>query len=159
MISVEQLTVEFGGFQLFNDVSFLVNPKDRIGLVGKNGAGKSTLLKIFMGMQLPTKGRVTIPSAISLGYLPQNMTCKDKYTVFDEAKGAFSEVLKLDEKIKKINNQLADREDYESPEYLKLIHDLTEATDRYQILGGGSIEASIEQTLNGLGFQPKDFTR
>ena len=159
MISVEQLIVEFGGFQLFNDVSFLVNPKDRIGLVGKNGAGKSTLLKIFMGMQLPTKGRVTIPSAISLGYLPQNMTCKDKYTVFDEAKGAFSEVLKLDEKIKKINNQLADREDYESPEYLKLIHDLTEATDRYQILGGGSIEASIEQTLNGLGFQPKDFTR
>jgi len=159
MISVEQLTVEFGGFQLFNDISFLVNPKDRIGLVGKNGAGKSTLLKIFMGMQLPTKGRITIPSGISLGYLPQNMACKDKYTVFDEAKGAFSEVLKLDEKIKKINNQLADRVDYESPEYLKLIHDLTEATDRYQILGGGSIEASIEQTLTGLGFQPKDFTR
>ncbi|MFC2096397.1 ribosomal protection-like ABC-F family protein [Bacteroidota bacterium] len=159
MISVDQLTVEFGGFQLFNDVSFLINPKDRIGLVGKNGAGKSTLLKIFMRIQNPTKGTVTVPGDISLGYLPQNMIVKDCKTVFEEARGAFSEVLQLDEKINKINDQLADRTDYESPEYSKLIHDLTEANERYQLLGGGSIEASIEQTLLGLGFKSSDFVR
>lgn len=159
MISVDQLTVEFGGFQLFNDVSFVINPKDRIGLVGKNGAGKSTLLKVFMGLQSPTKGTVTVPSDISLGYLPQNMIVNDKHTVFEESREAFSEVLQLDEKIKKINTQLADRTDYESPQYLRLIHDLTEASDRYQLLGGGSIEASIEQTLLGLGFKTTDFNR
>ncbi len=159
MISVDQLTVEFGGFQLFNNVSFLINPKDRIGLVGKNGAGKSTLLKIFMGIQQPTSGIVTTPQDISLGYLPQNMVCKDTRTVFDEAREAFSEVLKLDEKIKSINIQLGDRTDYESKEYLNLIHDLTEASERYQLLGGGSIEANIEQTLLGLGFRPTDFSR
>jgi ATP-binding cassette subfamily F protein 3 len=159
MISVDQLTIEFGGFQLFRDVSFVVNPKDRIGLVGKNGAGKSTLLKVFMGIQPSTKGSVTIPPDISLGYLPQNMVCKDSRTVFDESREAFSEVLKLDEEIKNINSQLSDRTDYESSEYLKLIHKLTDASDRYQILGGGSIEANIEQTLLGLGFKPTDFER
>ncbi|MCD4834875.1 MAG: ATP-binding cassette domain-containing protein [Bacteroidales bacterium] len=157
MISVDQLTVEFGGFQLFNDVSFLINQKDRIGLVGKNGAGKSTLLKVFMGIQVPTKGTVTVPSDISLGYLPQNMVCKDSRTVFEESREAFSDVLQLDEKIKKINIKLADRTDYESPTYSKLIHDLSEASDRYQLLGGGAIEASIEQTLLGLGFKTTDF--
>lgn len=159
MISVDQLTVEFGGFQLFNNISFLINPKDRIGLVGRNGAGKSTLLKIFMGLQIPTSGTVTVPSDISLGYLPQNMICRDSRTVFEESRLAFSEVLKLDEKIKKINAQLSDRTDYESKEYLNLIHDLTEASDRYQLLGGGSIEANIEQTLLGLGFKSTDFNR
>lgn len=159
MISVDQLTVEFGGFQLFNDVSFLINQKDRIGLVGKNGAGKSTLLKVFMGIQVPTKGTVTVPSDISLGYLPQNMVCKDSRTVFEESREAFSDVLQLDEKIKKINIKLADRTDYESPAYSKLIHDLSEASDRYQLLGGGAIEASIEQTLLGLGFKTTDFNR
>ncbi|MBI9053951.1 MAG: ABC-F family ATP-binding cassette domain-containing protein [Bacteroidales bacterium] len=159
MISVDQLTIEFGGFQLFRDVSFVVNPKDRIGLVGKNGAGKSTLLKVFMGIQPSTKGSVTIPPDISLGYLPQNMVCRDSRTVFDESREAFSEVLKLDEEIKNINSQLSDRTDYESSEYLKLIHKLTDASDRYQILGGGSIEANIEQTLLGLGFKPTDFER
>lgn len=159
MISVNQLTIEFGGFQLFNNVSFLVNPKDRIGLVGKNGAGKSTLLKVFMGIQPASKGTVTLPSDISLGYLPQNMVCKDSRTVFDEAREAFSEVLRLDEEIKKINTELADRTDYESPEYLKLIHKLSDAGDRYHILGGGAIEANIEQTLLGLGFKANDFER
>jgi ATP-binding cassette subfamily F protein 3 len=159
MISVDQLTVEFGGFQLFNDVSFMVNPKDRIGLVGKNGSGKSTLLKIFMRMQTPTQGRVTIPERIRIGYLPQHMICTDNKSVFDEAREAFSEVLKLDKTIKEINIQLSDRTDYESAEYLKLIHDLTEASDRYQMMGGGAIDADIEQTLLGLGFQTKDFTR
>ncbi len=159
MISVDRLTVEFGGFQLFNDVSFLINQKDRIGLVGKNGAGKSTLLKVFMGIQVPTKGTVTVPSDISLGYLPQNMVCKDSRTVFEESREAFSDILQLDEKIKKINIKLADRTDYESPAYSKLIHDLSEASDRYQLLGGGSIEASIEQTLLGLGFKTADFNR
>jgi len=159
MISVDQLTIEFGGFLLFNDVSFVINPKDRIGLVGKNGAGKSTLLKVFMGIQPATKGVVTIPSNISLGYLPQNMICADSKTVFNEAREAFSEVLSLDEKIKEINIQLASRTDYESEEYLKLIHDLTEASDRYHILGGGSVEAEIEQTLLGLGFKTSDFER
>ncbi|MCB2196632.1 MAG: ABC-F family ATP-binding cassette domain-containing protein [Bacteroidetes bacterium] len=159
MISVDQLTVEFGAFQLFNEVSFVINPKDRIGLVGKNGAGKSTLLKVLMNIQPATKGIVTIPSDVTLGYLPQNMMIKDQRTVFEEAREAFSEVLQLDEKIKNINAQLADRTDYESAEYLKLIHDLTEASDRYQLLGGGSIEANIEQTLLGLGFKAIDFER
>jgi len=159
MISVDQLTVEFGGFKLFDQVSFLINPKDRVGLVGKNGAGKSTLLKVFMGIQPPTKGTVAVPGDVRLGYLPQNMICRDERTVFEEAREAFSEVLKLDSKIKKINQQLADRTDYESKEYLGLIHDLTEATERYQMLGGDSIEASIEQTLTGLGFKRSDFTR
>lgn len=159
MISVNQLTVEFGGFQLFNNVSFLINPKDRIGLVGRNGAGKSTLLKIFMKIQAPTKGTVTIPSDISLGYLPQNMIVKDQRNVFDESREAFSEVLQLDEKIKEINIQLTDRTDYESKGYLKLIHDLSDASDRYQLLGGGSIDADIEQTLLGLGFKTNDFKR
>ena len=159
MISVDQLTVEFGGFQLFNDVSFMVNPKDRIGLVGKNGSGKSTLLKIFMRLQSPTKGRVTIPDKIRIGYLPQHMICTDSNSVFEEAREAFSEVLKLDKTIKEINIQLSSRTDYESAEYLKLIHDLTEASDRYQMMGGGAIDADIEQTLLGLGFQTKDFTR
>ncbi|MGE0088896.1 MAG: ATP-binding cassette domain-containing protein [Bacteroidales bacterium] len=159
MISVDQLTVEFGGFQLFNDVSFMVNPKDRIGLVGKNGSGKSTLLKIFMRLQTPTKGRVTIPERIRIGYLPQHMICTDNKSVFEEAREAFSEVLKLDKTIKEINIQLSSRTDYESAEYLKLIHDLTEASDRYQMMGGGAIDADIEQTLLGLGFQTKDFIR
>jgi len=159
MISVDQLTVEFGGFKLFDQVSFLINPKDRVGLVGKNGAGKSTMLKIFMGIQQPTKGIVTVPGDIRLGYLPQNMICRDERIVFDEAREAFSEVLALDRKIKKINQQLAERTDYESKEYLDLIHDLTEATERYQLLGGDSIEASIEQTLTGLGFKRSDFRR
>ncbi|MGC9374828.1 MAG: ABC-F family ATP-binding cassette domain-containing protein [Bacteroidales bacterium] len=159
MISVDQLTLEFGGFKLFDQVSFLINPKDRVGLVGKNGAGKSTLLKVFMGIQPPTKGTVAVPGDIRLGYLPQNMICRDERTVFEEAREAFSEVLKLDSKIKKINQQLADRTDYESKEYLDLIHDLTEATERYQMLGGDSIEASIEQTLTGLGFKRSDFMR
>lgn len=159
MISVDQLTVEFGGFKLFDQISFLINPKDRVGLVGKNGAGKSTLLKVFMGIQPPAKGTVAVPGDIWLGYLPQNMICRDERTVFEEAREAFSEVLKLDSKIKKINQQLADRTDYESKEYLDLIHDLTEATERYQMLGGDSIEASIEQTLTGLGFKRSDFMR
>ncbi len=159
MISVDQLSIDFGGFQLFNNISFIINLKGRIGLVGKNGAGKSTLLKVFLGLQSPTKGIVTVPSDISLGYLPQNMICKDSKTVFEESREAFSEVLKLDTKIKEINSQLSDREDYESAEYLKLIHELTESSDRYQLLGGGAIEANIEQTLLGLGFQAKDFNR
>lgn len=159
MISVDQLTVEFGGFKLFDQASFLINPKDRVGLVGKNGAGKSTLLKVFMEIQPPSKGTVAVPGDIRLGYLPQNMICRDERTVFEEAREAFSEVLKLDSKIKKINQQLADRTDYESKEYLGLIHDLTEATERFQMLGGDSIEASIEQTLTGLGFKRSDFGR
>ncbi|MFP4025229.1 MAG: ribosomal protection-like ABC-F family protein [Thiohalospira sp.] len=159
MISVDQLTVEFSGFKLFDQISFLINPKDRIGLVGKNGAGKSTLLKVFMRILQPTKGAVIVPDDIRLGYLPQNMICRDERNVFEEAREAFSDVLALDKKIKKINHQLADRTDYESKEYLDLIHDLTEATDRYQMLGGDSIEASIEQTLTGLGFNRSDFKR
>jgi ATP-binding cassette subfamily F protein 3 len=104
MISVDQLTVEFGGFKLFDQVSFLINPKDRVGLVGKNGAGKSTLLKVFMGIHPPTKGTVAVPGDVRLGYLPQNMICRDERTVFEEAREAFSEVLKLDSKIKKLIN-------------------------------------------------------
>jgi ATP-binding cassette, subfamily F, member 3 len=159
MISVNQLTVQFGGFDLFKDVSFLINPKDRIGLVGKNGAGKSTMLKILSGLQPPTSGDVITPSEAKIGYLPQQMIHQDGKTVVDEARTAFSEVLDLDKQIKQINMALGHRDDYESQEYLDLIHELSEASEHFHILGGTNIDESLEQTLLGLGFSQNDFYR
>ena len=127
MISVEQLTIRFGAFELFNNISFLVNPGDRVGLVGKNGAGKSTLLKVFAGLQQPSEGQVVVPDRVRTGYLPQQMVHRDGKTVYDEAISAFSDVLKLEKEIEEINKQLTEREDYESEEYLRLIERLTEA--------------------------------
>ena len=159
MISINNLIVEFGGFTLFKDVTFIVNSRDRIGLVGKNGAGKSTLLKIFAGKQEATKGTINIPNEIKIGYLPQQMTHEDGRTVIDEALTAFKEVIQLEEEITRINTQIAERTDYESESYMELINRLTEKSDRFHMMGGENIQAEAERTLLGLGFLRKDFTR
>ncbi|MCW3785448.1 ABC-F family ATP-binding cassette domain-containing protein [Plebeiibacterium sediminum] len=159
MVSVNQLAVEFGGFSLFNDVSFLVNPKDKLGLAGKNGAGKSTLLKILAGIQSPTRGVVSIPKDIKIGYLPQHMKHDDTGTVWEEVEKAFGELKVLETEIEDLNLQLAERTDYESESYLDLIHKLTEKNDRLSLLGGGNYASDIEITLKGLGFERTDFER
>ena len=159
MISVSGLTVEFSGVALFNDVSFLINPRDRIGLTGKNGAGKSTLLKILSGQQQYDKGAVAVPRNTTVGYLPQHMTVSDTRTVFDEALSAFTEIRKLEKDIDHLNHQLVTRTDYESDEYMEFINQLTEKNERFNLLGGGSIEANVENTLTGLGFERTDFQR
>ncbi len=159
MISVDNLTVSFGGFDLLKDISFPINDRDRIGLVGKNGAGKSTLLKILCGLQQPSSGSIAKSSDCTIGYLPQTMKVTDSTTLFDEAATAFTEVIKLEKLMADYGAQLADRTDFESESYLKLIHDLTVATDRYHFLGGDTRNADIEKTLLGLGFERSDFTR
>ena len=159
MISINNLTVEFGGFTLFKEVSFLVNSRDRIGLVGKNGAGKSTLLKIFAGLQGASKGNVSIPSEIKIGYLPQQMNHVDGRTVMEETLTAFEEVLGLEKEIAKINAEIEERTDYESEDYMKLINSLSDKNDRYHMMGGENIDAEAEKTLMGLGFMRSDFAR
>ncbi len=159
MISVSQLTVDFGGHSIFKDVSFLVNPKDRIGLVGKNGAGKTTMLKILAGLLKPTNGEVTKPKDFTIGYLPQHMKHADGFTVFEEVEKAFSVVKNIEKDIERINVELGSRTDYESDSYLQLIHDLTDQSDRLNILGGVNYISDIELTLKGLGFEREDFTR
>jgi len=159
MISINNLTVEFGGFTLFKEVSFIVNTRDRIGLVGKNGAGKSTLLKIFAGTQSATKGSVSVPSEVKIGYLPQQMNHVDGKTVMEETLSAFEEVLNLEKEIATINAEIAERTDYESEDYMKLINRLTEKNDRYHMMGGENVDAEAERTLMGLGFSRSDFTR
>src|ERR1700741_1254940 len=130
MVSVNGVTVSFGGFNLFDNVSFLINPKDRIGLAGKNGAGKSTMLKLLAGHQSPTKGEVTIPKDCKIGYLPQDMTHQHGRTVFEETETAFAEIQAMQVKLDDINHQLETRTDYESDSYMKLIEDLTEINTR-----------------------------
>ncbi|MDP4201310.1 MAG: ABC-F family ATP-binding cassette domain-containing protein [Bacteroidota bacterium] len=159
MISVEQLTVEFGGHTLFDSISFLVNPKDRIALVGKNGAGKTTMLRIFAGGQTPTSGRVSIPSDVSIGYLPQHLLPSGNLTVIEEAETAFAELQQLQAGIDEMSNQLATRTDYDSPEYQKLIERMTHDTERLHMLGGTNFRAEAEKTLVGLGFERTDFDR
>ncbi|MCL4481344.1 MAG: ATP-binding cassette domain-containing protein [Bacteroidetes bacterium] len=159
MISVEELYVEFGGFELFKQVSFIVNPRDRIGLAGRNGAGKSTLLKIFAGKQIPTSGRVVVPKDIKIGYLPQHMDTTDSGTVIEEAARAFEEIHLLEKKLNFLSNELSVRDDYESVEYHQIMDELHEANDRFHLLGGSNFHANIEQTLIGLGFDRKDFDR
>jgi ATP-binding cassette subfamily F protein 3 len=159
MISVEELYVEFGGFELFKQVSFIVNPRDRIGLAGRNGAGKSTLLKIFAGKQIPTSGKVVVPKDIKIGYLPQHMDTTDSSSVIEEASRAFEEIHILERRINFLSNELSTRDDYESVEYHQLIDELHEMNDRFHLLGGGNFHANIEQTLIGLGFDRKDFER
>lgn len=159
MISVNQLSVLFGDFTLFNNVSFLVNDRDRIGLAGKNGAGKSTLLKIFAKLQEPTSGGISYPSDVTIGYLPQHMLYSDGATVMEDTLTAFDEVLYLKEQVASINIQMSERDDYESEEYISLINKLTEYSDRYYMLGGDNIEGQAERTLMGLGFKRADFHR
>jgi ATP-binding cassette, subfamily F, member 3 len=159
MISVDQLVVSFGGFELFKGISLLVSPKDRIGLVGKNGAGKSTLLKILAGQQQPNEGVVSVPSDVRLGYLPQHMIITDGRTVFDEAITSFEEILNLERRIEEINHEIATRTDYESSEYNRMVTHVSEFNDLFHLLGGNNFEAEVEQTLMGLGFLRSDFTR
>ena len=158
-VSVEELYVEFGGFELFKHVNFIVNPRDRIGLAGRNGAGKSTLLKIFAGLQTPTSGRVVLPRDIKIGYLPQQMELTDSRTVMDEAITAFAEIQALEKLIEHLNNELSFREDYESVEYHRIIDEMHEANERFQLMGGTNFHVDIEQTMMGLGFERSDFTR
>ncbi|MBQ6691054.1 MAG: ABC-F family ATP-binding cassette domain-containing protein [Rikenellaceae bacterium] len=159
MIAIDNLTVSFGGWTLFDEISFLVNPKDRIGLVGKNGAGKTTLLRIITGEQQATSGAVTRNSDCTIGYLPQQMKVADTTTLIDETAKAFTEVLAIEAEIERITTALAERDDYESAEYEQLMHRLDECNNRYHILGGDSREADIEKTLLGLGFRREDFNR
>lgn len=159
MISVDGLTVEFSGHTLFDSVSFVVNNKDRIALVGKNGAGKSTMLKIFAGLQKPTRGNVAVPKDVSIGYLPQQMVLEDGRTVVQEAETAFNSIFELQAEIENINIQLTEREDYESEEYHRLIDDLTHKSERLAMSGVNDYKAEVEKTLLGLGFLRSDFDR
>ena len=159
MISVEQLTVEFGGSPLFDEISFLVNPKDKIALVGKNGAGKTTLLRIFSGKQIPTKGKVTVPKDLTIGYLPQHMIHSEGTTVMQEAEKAFEHITELQAQIEQMNIDLAERTDYESEDYHQLIDRLTHSNEHLQIIGNGNFYGEIEKTLLGLGFLRSDFDR
>ena len=159
MISLDNLTVSYGGWTLFDDISFLINEKDRIGLVGKNGAGKTTLLRIITGEQQPTEGAVTINGECSIGYLPQQMRVADTTTLKAETEKAFDEVLRLEAEIARLTTEIAERTDYESEAYADLLHRLNDAQDRYHILGGDTREADIEKTLLGLGFKRTDFNR
>ena len=159
MISLDNLTVSYGGWTLFDNISFLINPKDRIGLVGKNGAGKTTLLRIITGEQQPTTGAVTLNGDCTIGYLPQTMRVADTTTLVEETAKAFEEVLRLEAEIEALTREIAERTDYESPEYEQLLHRLNDAQDHYHILGGETRDADIEKTLLGLGFKRSDFGR
>ena len=159
MISVEGLTVEFSVVPLFSGASFVVNDRDRIALVGKNGAGKSTLLKILCGKQKPTAGVVSIPNETTIGYLPQVMILQDDTTVREEARKAFAGMIRLKERLDKMNNELAERTDYESNEYMSLVERYTEEHERYMLMGAENYEAEIERTLMGLGFTRADLER
>ena len=159
MISLDNLTISYGGWTLFDGISFMINPKDRIGLVGKNGAGKTTLLRVITGEQQPTEGAVTINGECSIGYLPQQMRVADTTSLVAETAKAFDEVLRIEANIERLTAEIASRTDYESEEYTELIHRLNEANDRYHILGGDTRDADIERTLLGLGFKRTDFER
>ncbi len=159
MVSVQDISVSFGSFDLLSDISFLINDQDRIGLAGKNGAGKSTLLKIISGLQSPSSGQIDKSKDVSIGYLPQQMRVDDTTTVMNETITAFSEIIGLSEEIEYIGSEIARREDYESSDYLKLCDHLTVVEERYRMLGGTNYMAEAEQTLLGLGFERKDFDR
>ncbi|MDR0823870.1 MAG: ABC-F family ATP-binding cassette domain-containing protein [Prevotella sp.] len=153
------MTVEFGGYTLFDDISFVVNKKERIALVGKNGAGKSTMLKIFAGLQAPTRGNVSAPKDVSIGYLPQHMTLKEGNTVLEEAALAFSHIQRIETELDYVNRQLAERTDYESEAYHDLIEKSSYLNEQFLMSGGNNFQAEIEKTLIGLGFKRSDFER
>ena len=159
MISVDKLTIRFGSTTLFSDVSYVVNPRDRIALVGKNGAGKSTMLKVFAGLQPPTTGNVAIPKDITIGYLPQHMIHNDGVTVREEAEKAFAHIFELKEEVERLSNELSTREDYDSPEYAKIIDQLTHTNERLDMIGANDFQGQVEKTLLGLGFLRSDFER
>ena len=159
MISIENLKVEFGVKPLFSDVSFVVNDRDRIALVGKNGAGKSTMLKMLCGLEHPTAGQVSVPTDTTIGYLPQVMVLQDNTTVREEAQKAFADIQKIAARIERMEKQLNERTDYESEEYMALVEKFSSEHERYQMLGAEGYEAEIERTLMGLGFERSDLDR
>ena len=159
MISVEGLKVEFNATPLFEDVTYVINKKDRIALVGKNGAGKSTMLKILAGLQQPTSGVVALPKDTTIGYLPQVMVLADKNTVMQEAEKAFEHIFDMQKELERMNQELAERTDYESEDYHKLIDRFTHENERFLMMGGTNFHAEIERTLVGLGFKREDFDR
>ena len=159
MISIDNLKVKFGVKPLFDNVSFVINDKDRIALVGKNGAGKSTMLKIICGLQKPTSGNVAIPNDTTIGYLPQVMNLQDNTTVREEVKKAFADISKMKERVDKLNEELAQRTDYESDSYMELVQKFTTEHERYMMMGADNYEAEMERTLTGLGFERTDFDR
>ena len=157
MISIENLSVEFGVKPLFTDVSYVINRHDRIALVGKNGAGKSTMLKIIAGLQLPTSGHVSKPKELSIGYLPQVMILSDSLTVREETEKAFADTISLEKHLETLNQNLADRTDYESEEYQELIEEMTNLNEQLTMINSNNRDAEIEKTLIGLGFERKDY--
>lgn len=159
MISIDGLKVEFGVKPLFSGVSFVINDRDRIALVGKNGAGKSTMLKILCGMQKPTAGTVAVPNDTTIGYLPQVMILQDDTTVREEARKAFAGTTRMKAKLDEMNRQLSERTDYESDEYMALVQKFSQEHERYMMLGADNYEAEIERTLSGLGFKREDMER
>lgn len=159
MVLVDGLTVEFGGAALFSDISFVINPKDRIALMGKNGAGKSTLLKILAGVREPTRGRVSTPKDFTIAYLPQHLMTEDERTVFEETAQAFSHIHQLEEEIERINNELTIRTDYESDEYMQLIERVSTLSEKFYGVEEINYDAAVEKTLLGLGFTRSDFNR
>ncbi|MEG1794353.1 MAG: ABC-F family ATP-binding cassette domain-containing protein [Rikenellaceae bacterium] len=159
MVIVDNVTVSYAGWDLFKNITFIVNDNDRIGLVGSNGAGKTTLLKLIIGQQVPSSGHISIGGGSTIGYLPQHMNIKDGKNVYEEAEEAFSELLTLEKDIEEVNKSLQSREDHHSADYLKLIEKLNTLNDRYHILEGGNRIAEIEKTLLGLGFKRSDLCR
>ena len=159
MISLENLHVEFSSKPLFAGVSYVINDRDRIALVGKNGAGKSTMLKIIAGLQQPTGGLVAVPRETTIGYLPQVMKVSDERTVREEAELAFSHIQEMQAELDKMNRELAERTDYESEEYMALVERFTQTDERFHMMGGMNFHAELERTLMGLGFTQRDFER
>jgi ATP-binding cassette subfamily F protein 3 len=159
MISIEGLNVTFGGFTLFDGISFVVNKKDRIALTGRNGAGKSTLLKILAGLQTPTSGIVSIPKEMTVGYLPQQMQLVDTHTVREETEKAFEHIHQMEQEINNLNHELTLRTDYESDDFHKLLDKVALLSEQFRMLGGANYHAELERTLTGLGFLREDFDR
>ena len=159
MISIEGLSVAFGGNTLFDNITYVINKRDRIALVGKNGAGKSTMLKIIAGLQAPTSGRVNMPKDLTVGYLPQQMNLTDSRTVMQEAEQAFAHIFELQARIERMNAELAERTDYESDDYQELIERVSNANEQLSLIGAANYQAEIEKTLIGLGFTRDDFNR
>lgn len=159
MVSVDAISVEFGGTTLFKDVSFVINPKDRIALMGKNGAGKSTLLKILAGLRTPTRGSVSVPKDCTICYLPQHMMTPDNRTVFEEASMAFAHLREMEQEIDALNEQLATRTDYESDSYMALIEQVATMSEKFYAIDMTHFEEDVEKALLGLGFERSDFNR
>ncbi len=159
MVLVDGVTVEFGGAALFSDISFAINPKDRIALMGKNGAGKSTLLKILAGVRQPTRGRVSMPKDFTVAYLPQHLMIEDGRTLFEETAQAFSHIHQLEEEMERINHELTVRTDYESDEYMQLIEQVSALSEKFYGIEEINYDAAVEKTLLGLGFARSDFDR